>query len=856
MKNHYKMLQRAIGLFAMLCTLVTAPSSFVFGQSNYDPRFILSEDSVHFELAKGASVSKTFTLTNTSDEEQYYYIGPLDHADAYPMLGKLDPHESRDITFTFYALDLDYGTYHTSHLIQISPAVDYYIHATINIVPDPDILVEPTLIEATVPPGGSAQQYFSIDNKGDVPLYYNFIIENAEIMPSDLPSTTEVLFSEHFGAGDFPPAGWQDYDNIQELSYESPDARVWRDNYFFSQEDNNYAGSYNAAAVNVLTDDGGMVNTDTDLTTPEISTQGYSVISLQFKANYQHGSGDDFLDLDILPNGSANWTNVLHWTESHGAFFDTPGEIVDLDLSPYLKGVNSFKLRWHYVSQQKDTSYYAQIDDVIIKGETAKWLHVDPASGILPAGEQITLAANIDANELEPGSYHARILVNNGSNVGLDTVYVNLTVPAGNEPPVLAAVADTTLTELGKAYLTFSTTDEDDSLVTVQVTNAPDFMSPVKQKNGYSKYVLKPQVGEAGEYDITVTATDGHNYTSSQTFHLSVLPYGVSGFSLVNLYTHETIDFEDSITLDVSDPDFFKWAIRANTNPDRVGSVLFRVDGQWQNVDNYGPYFLNMFTKFFLQEGTHILNAQAYTKRHARGQEGQGREAVIRVINTSVINGFNVVDRNGDVLMDLVDGSVINMADHDFHYINIVAAASPGIRSVKFKLNDHTYGVDSYYPYSLAGDWFGRYFRWIARPGHYTLTATPYSLPYGFGVAGEPVTVEFDVVYDCTQQQYATKGNNNARSSGFESEEENQAVSVYPVPTDDRVNIDLPTALKGSVRVVVVNMHGQELLTRQIDADETKTIQISMNESGLSSGVYYLLIRGDGISERRKIVRR
>lgn len=485
------------------------------------------------------------------------------------------------------------------------------------------------------------------------------------------------------------------------------------------------------------------------------------------------------------------------------------------------------------------------------------WLSVNPKSGVVPAGGSMAVSVLLNATDLKEGVYTDVLnIVSNDPSDPQVSVPVTLIVHE-NHPPVLAEVADTTVIELGVLEVTFTATDDDDSLVTVHATDLPAFVSLVSEGNGFASYHITPGIGDAGEYNIPVFAEDARGMTDSINFHFTVLPYGVTDFSLVNIVTGESMDFKDSVTLDVANPDFLKFVIRANTDPDKVGSVLFKVDGKKKNIDNYGPYLLNPFAQLALGGGAHTLHAEAYTKSSARGQLGQGRDVVIQVINSAAVQSFTVVNRWGHALMDLTDGSVINIKDPAFNYINIVANASTNFGSVKFKLNGRPYHTDNLSPFSMAGDWFGSFLRWPARTGHYVLEATPYSLPFGFGIAGTPLTIEFDVVYG---NAVATtgKGSSQARASSPDTgttAENMEQLTVSPVPTADAINIHLADELKGDIKLVIVNTQGQVVYSTQLSGGKLQDLTLHLTQLGLSNGMYYLRVQGNGFMQQKKIIK-
>ncbi|MBI5839038.1 MAG: carboxypeptidase regulatory-like domain-containing protein [Chloroflexi bacterium] len=128
--------------------------------------------------------------------------------------------------------------------------------------------------------------------------------------------------------------------------------------------DGNYTGGSGTAA-DVNSDAVGTVDYDTELISPVITTASLtSGTLLTYLANYQQYSFEA-LDLDIKVDGGA-WTNLISWSENHGALYSTPGVGVGLDLAPTITGSTNFQLRWHYYDLVSNYDWYAQIDEVSI----------------------------------------------------------------------------------------------------------------------------------------------------------------------------------------------------------------------------------------------------------------------------------------------------------------------------------------------------------------------------------------------------------------------------------------------------------------------------------------------------------
>ena len=75
------------------------------------------------------------------------------------------------------------------------------------------------------------------------------------------------------------------------------------------------------------------------------------------------------------------------------------------------------------------------------------------------------------------------------------------------------------------------------------------------------------------------------------------------------------------------------------------------------------------------------------------------------------------------------------------------------------------------------------------------------------------------------------------------------SVNIYPNPTDGIVHI---SPLSEATDIAVLDMTGQKVIEQNVNAGTN----ISLDFSGLSSGVYILRINGDASSLNLKIVKR
>ncbi len=113
------------------------------------------------------------------------------------------------------------------------------------------------------------------------------------------------------------------------------------------------------------------------------------------------------------------------------------------------------------------------------------------------------------------------------------------------------------------------------------------------------------------------------------------------------------------------------------------------------------------------------------------------------VVSPQIITSFTLVDAETEKdIYKFNEGYTIYQSN-----ITIRANTEPPIvGSVVFGLDDEPrFKVENEAAYALKGDDNGDYHAWLAEPGTYTLTATPYTEADGQGEAGTPLTITFTV---------------------------------------------------------------------------------------------------------------
>ncbi|RAW00315.1 S8 family serine peptidase [Pseudochryseolinea flava] len=387
--------------------------------------------------------------------------GTRDFAPSYisvaPNVGTLGAGESVEVTVTFDASELEFGTYSSAVVVNIADE-ELTLPTTFRVFGEPAIAVDPTVLQASVAYKEDTVLTFDVKNTGGNPLDYSLQVIGADTdikklaksPVSKFASTKELsrtaskvakdisasresakqkpvleirtglpLFTENFEDATFPPSDWSVVDN-------AGSGVTW--NFASAWGEGNYSGTGEAATAS--SDAAGEFEFDTELISPWIDAAGYKNIALQYNANYQNYANRDFLNLDIQVAGASEWTNVLSWNEDHGSLRGTESEFVSLELDEFLAGATSFRVRWHYFDPQDgDFDWYAQIDDIAILGDARAWLSVTPASGSVPVRGTETINALFNAEDIEPGFYVAGVLVrSNASNSPLVGIVASLDV--------------------------------------------------------------------------------------------------------------------------------------------------------------------------------------------------------------------------------------------------------------------------------------------------------------------------------------------------------------------------------------------------------------------------------------------
>jgi hypothetical protein len=325
-------------------------------------------------------------------------------------------------------------------------------------------------------------------------------------------------------------------------------------------------------------------------------------------------------------------------------------------------------------------------------------------------------------------------------------------------------------------------------------------------------------------------------------------PLAVRGFTLVNADTEGDIaPLTDGGVIDFAKLATTRLNVRAEVQPDTVGSVVFTLNGKVSGTENYVHYTLagdwnGDYKPWTPALGQYTLTATPYAGAGAEGKAGVPLTITFRVINSAKIARLTLVDaRTATDIAAVDDGDVFYLGDLPTRRVNLRADADPGkVGSVVFDLrvNDNTRitQTENLLPYSLFGNvgLTAAYNPYLLNPGSYRLTVTPYSEAEGKGAPGTPLSVRFTV----------RRGQSEAGrvAAGAETPFGNGPLFVSPNPVRDRLTIHFAAPVTGEVTVSLHDVLGRQVYLRSRFHAESQT-SIPVNLSGLPGRLYLLRVQ-------------
>ena len=318
-----------------------------------------------------ATVTATGEYSTVTDDNGVYTLElPAGDYDVTAWLYGYNPATATNITIaagevTTQDFVLEVGTTYTLSGVVTDAGTGWPLYARLDIFGYPfgpiftdpltgaysvDMVEGPYNLTVNAVSGGYNKATASFTISGDLVLDFPLDVDLLECTAPGYIYTAPS-FSEDFEV--WPLANWSVVTNIV-------DGLLWDSSEAY--DDGNYTGG-DGLAADVNSDANRDVEYDTELISPIIETASLPNLHLVYKANMIIYSGLEALDLDISNDGGTTWTNLLRWMENHGVMYGTPGETVSIDLTPYAG--ESFQLRWHYYTPERDPyDYYVQIDEV------------------------------------------------------------------------------------------------------------------------------------------------------------------------------------------------------------------------------------------------------------------------------------------------------------------------------------------------------------------------------------------------------------------------------------------------------------------------------------------------------------
>lgn len=339
----------------------------------------------------------------------------------------------------------------------------------------------------------------------------------------------------------------------------------------------------------------------------------------------------------------------------------------------------------------------------------------------------------------------------------------------------------------------------------------------------------------------------------------------ITGFTLVNASTDKDLQtLNEGDVLDLSTLPRALLNIRANTTSAKIGSLVLELSGseKHKQTENGRPYglFLNTNGNYEgrpLQPGDYTLTATPYSNTNGTGTKGVPRVIHFKVIYPAAVTCFTVVKaQSGELFyLSVRDSLELDLAFVPVGNFSILAKTFPDtVGSVVFDLQGHQvhHATENHLPYALFGDNKKTYAPWVAEPGTYVLTATPYSAANGKGTKGPSQTIRLRVVntsrsLSTIRSKSPTLILNNPKSLPI------LAASPNPFTLQSAVRFSVPKS--GQTVLGLYNMTGVEVARLYSgNAERGEVYQATLDSKQLPPGVYLIRLASEGYSASTKVM--
>ncbi len=291
-----------------------------------------------------------------------------------------------------------------------------------------------------------------------------------------------------------------------------------------------------------------------------------------------------------------------------------------------------------------------------------------------------------------------------------------------------------------------------------------------------------------------------------------------------------------------------KFNIRAETNPKKVGSVVFNLNGRRIRTENEAPYALSgdrngNYHSLTLEPGQYTLTATPYSQPNRKGIEGKPLTIHFEVKEkyiprSGLVDNFILVDATTNQDIRQINNNDILYLDQLPANINIRANTIPKqVSYVTFRLYDSErtrYNLERtelVAPYALAGDHNGNYYSLKPRlvPGTYFIIATPTTIDENRNIwTGMQHLVHFEV----KDRAMAEAGIAETSLTG------STKLLAYPNPFTQFVNLEVDTE-ESQITLAIYDLQGRLIKTIHnglLPQEHPKTF--TFDGSALPAGIY------------------
>ena len=457
-----------------------------------------------------------------------------------------------------------------------------------------------------------------------------------------------------------------------------------------------------------------------------------------------------------------------------------------------------------------------------------------------------------EISELTEGVYTFKLTVtdNNGASAEDQVTVTVAPKPRENQTPTASAGGDQTLTlPENSLMLNGSQSFDDDGEIVGYQWEQTSGPSPIDME-GINSGQLSLSALKQGSYEFRLTVTDNEGKSASDEVQLVVKPKKqpqqnqhedivtappqsgprLVSFTLINADTDQPMANYDPIpegaTINLFELPTKNLNIRANTNPQQVGSVMFSYLGKENHItENIFPYAFNSdingnYHAWTPNAGNHAITATPFADKNRKGEKGLALTLNFSVVDETPkeeepveeapdqntghaqkVVSFTLINADTDQPManydPIPEGATINLFELPTKNLNIRANTNPQqVGSVMFSyLGKENHITENIFPYAFNSDINGNYHAWTPNAGNHAITATPFADKNRKGEKGLALTINFTVVNKNPDEQPVDNDQPKVVSFTLIDADKNKPIVAFdPIPEGVTINLqELPT---------------------------------------------------------------